>query len=157
MKKNAISRIAHAPAMLALAWSAFGQTASSTQEELVAAYLTIQEQLAADSAEGVVRSANRLAAAARGLAEKKEHAKELQAIARAAEGMNGTEVDTLRAAFAPVSLAMAIYSAEVELGPELLYCPMKKAYWLQKDEEIRNPYYGKSMLTCGQKAEEVER
>lgn len=29
------------------------------------------------------------------------------------------------------------------------YCPMKKAYWLSKEKEIKNPYYGSSMLTCG--------
>ena len=31
----------------------------------------------------------------------------------------------------------------------LQYCPMKKAYWMSAEQEIRNPYYGKSMLTCG--------
>ena len=29
------------------------------------------------------------------------------------------------------------------------YCPMQKAYWLSKDKEIKNPYYGSQMLTCG--------
>jgi hypothetical protein len=33
------------------------------------------------------------------------------------------------------------------------YCPMKKMYWLSKDEEIKNPYYGKEMLTCGRVTE----
>lgn len=30
-------------------------------------------------------------------------------------------------------------------------CPMAKAKWLQTKGSIRNPYYGKSMLECGQK------
>lgn len=34
------------------------------------------------------------------------------------------------------------------------FCPMafnnKGAYWLQEGKEIRNPYFGKSMLTCGE-------
>lgn len=30
------------------------------------------------------------------------------------------------------------------------YCPMKKANWLAGDKVIKNPYYGSSMLTCGQ-------
>jgi len=30
-----------------------------------------------------------------------------------------------------------------------MYCPMKKAYWISDKNEIRNPYYGKKMLTCG--------
>lgn len=32
------------------------------------------------------------------------------------------------------------------------YCPMKKSYWLSLEKEIRNPYYGSSMLTCGKVA-----
>lgn len=30
-------------------------------------------------------------------------------------------------------------------------CPMAKAKWLQKTGSLRNPYYGKSMLDCGEK------
>jgi hypothetical protein len=33
---------------------------------------------------------------------------------------------------------------------KLAYCPMVRGSWLQKDETIRNPYYGKGMLTCGE-------
>jgi hypothetical protein len=29
------------------------------------------------------------------------------------------------------------------------YCPMKKSYWLSADAAIKNPYFGKQMLTCG--------
>ena len=34
-----------------------------------------------------------------------------------------------------------------------VYCPMKKTYWLSSEKEIKNPYYGSSMLTCGQVVE----
>lgn len=30
-------------------------------------------------------------------------------------------------------------------------CSMAKAQWIQKPGPIRNPYYGKSMLECGEK------
>ncbi|MBS1594082.1 MAG: DUF3347 domain-containing protein [Bacteroidetes bacterium] len=33
------------------------------------------------------------------------------------------------------------------------YCPMKKAYWISKDKEIKNPYYGTAMLGCGKISE----
>lgn len=33
------------------------------------------------------------------------------------------------------------------------YCPMKKAYWLSDNSSIKNPYYGKMMLTCGKVTE----
>ena len=29
------------------------------------------------------------------------------------------------------------------------YCPMKKSYWLSDNVAIKNPYFGKQMLTCG--------
>ncbi|ASU34128.1 DUF3347 domain-containing protein [Mucilaginibacter xinganensis] len=33
------------------------------------------------------------------------------------------------------------------------YCPMKKAYWLSESNQIKNPYYGDKMLTCGKVTE----
>ncbi|TVR79684.1 MAG: DUF3347 domain-containing protein [Chitinophagaceae bacterium] len=39
------------------------------------------------------------------------------------------------------------------------YCPMafddKGAYWLSAEEEIRNPYFGDAMLTCGSVEEKM--
>ena len=35
------------------------------------------------------------------------------------------------------------------------YCPMKKASWLTKEKEIKNPYYGSDMLTCGEIKETI--
>lgn len=32
------------------------------------------------------------------------------------------------------------------------YCPMKKAYWLSESPQIKNPYFGNDMLTCGKVA-----
>ena len=29
------------------------------------------------------------------------------------------------------------------------YCPMEKAYWVSAEKAVKNPYYGKKMLTCG--------
>ncbi|MEC7756132.1 MAG: DUF3347 domain-containing protein [Bacteroidota bacterium] len=30
-----------------------------------------------------------------------------------------------------------------------IYCPMKKWYWVSESSTIRNPFYGKQMLSCG--------
>ncbi|BDQ04332.1 DUF3347 domain-containing protein [Ignavibacterium sp.] len=41
-----------------------------------------------------------------------------------------------------------------------LFCPMyndkKGAYWLSESKTIKNPYYGKKMLTCGSVKEEIK-
>lgn len=40
------------------------------------------------------------------------------------------------------------------------YCPMafnnRGAFWLSNSEEIKNPYYGEQMLTCGKVEEVIE-
>ena len=36
------------------------------------------------------------------------------------------------------------------------YCPMQDSYWLSHEKEIRNPYYGSSMLTCGKVTETIQ-
>jgi hypothetical protein len=56
-----------------------------------------------------------------------------------------------RAAFQRLSDNVTILARK---GPReqpvfVAYCPMKKAYWLTEVAEIKNPYYGNSMLTCG--------
>lgn len=37
------------------------------------------------------------------------------------------------------------------------YCPMQKSYWLSADAVIKNPYYGKQMLTCGKVTETLNK
>lgn len=36
------------------------------------------------------------------------------------------------------------------------YCPMKKMYWISKEAEIKNPYYGSKMLDCGSVKETIK-
>lgn len=66
-------------------------------------------------------------------------------------------VEQKRAAFEKVSDAMYALLKSAGLrhgGVYRQFCPMafndKGAYWLSKDEEIRNPYFGKKMLGCGE-------
>jgi hypothetical protein len=58
--------------------------------------------------------------------------------------------------FADLSSNMATVAKSLKLGNQpiyLQYCPMKKAAWLSSEKQIRNPYYGSSMLTCGEVTE----
>ncbi|HVG14028.1 MAG TPA: DUF3347 domain-containing protein [Chitinophagaceae bacterium] len=36
------------------------------------------------------------------------------------------------------------------------FCPMKKAYWLTQEKEVKNPYYGSSMLNCGSISQTIQ-
>ena len=71
----------------------------------------------------------------------------------------------VRAGFEPLSvgLAEAILKLGVETGGPLyeLFCPMafdyKGATWLQRDPEVRNPYFGTAMSTCGEVNQQLKR
>lgn len=39
-----------------------------------------------------------------------------------------------------------------EPGFEVVYCPMAGAKWVQRQGDINNPYFGREMLHCGEKA-----
>jgi copper chaperone CopZ len=36
------------------------------------------------------------------------------------------------------------------------YCPMVNANWLSKENEVRNPYYGSKMMSCGKTVETIK-
>jgi hypothetical protein len=113
-------------------------------------YLRIQEQLAADSVEGVRSDANLVAqAAAKMGADAQRVSGAARQLATAA-----TTLDGARKAFATLSEEVIAYAEKTKtpLGPEVftVHCPMAKATWLQKGEQVRNPHYGKSMLSCGE-------
>jgi Cu(I)/Ag(I) efflux system membrane fusion protein len=126
-------------------------------QNLVQGYLTLQAKLAADdqagahAAFGTVRSAlsDKDLTIEPGLYKRME-----QAIG---EGASASKLPATRAAFANLSDAMLSLYANVEspLSEPLsvAFCPMardgKGGKWLQRGTEIRNPYYGSEMLTCG--------
>lgn len=79
------------------------------------------------------------------------------------EGVNGVlsvkdeTTEKKRIAFETVSNAMfaLLRAADIKnAGVYRQYCPMafndKGAYWLSNETDIRNPYFGKVMLECGE-------
>lgn len=61
-------------------------------------------------------------------------------------------IDKQRAGFNDLSVSMwqVVEKADHLNSPVYYqYCPMKKGYWLSQEKEIKNPYYGSAMLTCG--------
>lgn len=76
-----------------------------------------------------------------------------------------TEAGTIkeqRAAFSDLSNALIILVKEAGLTSGEIYvdyCPMALndagAYWLSSEKGIKNPYFGASMLTCGETKETI--
>lgn len=63
-----------------------------------------------------------------------------------------------RTAFAGFSNNMIalVKSSKISSPVYIDYCPMKEASWLSAEKEIKNPYYGDAMLTCGSVKETVK-
>lgn len=69
------------------------------------------------------------------------------------------ELQHQRELFADFSTNMATLLKAVKLTDKPVYqayCPMKKAYWLSNTKEIKNPYYGLAMLTCGKVTDTIQ-
>lgn len=69
------------------------------------------------------------------------------------------DIGRQRAAFSNLSGNMVAVAKSVKLTSEpvyIQYCPMKKAYWLSDKKTIENPYYGSSMLSCGEITDTIE-
>ena len=72
-------------------------------------------------------------------------------------------IEELRTTFQRVSEGMIAMTKAFKPMDQTLYvqfCPMadenKGANWLSNEEEIRNPYFGESMLTCGEVQENIK-
>lgn len=67
-----------------------------------------------------------------------------------------TEVAAQRKAFETLSTNMImLVKATKPAKTYVQYCPMVKASWLSDSKDIKNPYYGNQMLTCGSVKEEI--
>lgn len=113
-------------------------------------YCKIQRALAQDSLEGVPESAAVIAASVRGDPTKAfsgNVAGQAEALAQA------KDLTKAREAFKPLSRSLVddLKSSRVPAGMyHEVYCPMAKASWLQTEQTVANPYFGKAMLGCGQ-------
>ena len=124
---------------------------------MLSSYFTIQQKLAADDFEGAHNAAMELsrntgaAATTLGAA-----APKMKGAATAL--VSAPDLSAARAAFLNVSdLFVAAVEKECASCTETVYlisCPMvkndgTKAFWLQKDKNVANPYHGSGMLKCG--------
>lgn len=144
--RHVIARLAIAMFVLALTT---GVRAGDPLIEMLDPYFRIQAVLSDDKTDGVKTDASLIAKQARALGEAGTP------IAQAADELSAAaDLAAARAAFSKLSDTVIAYSQSTKpAGNDVhtMYCPMAKKQWLQKGEKVRNPYYGKSMLTCGEK------
>lgn len=126
-----------------------------TTTEVLENYLRIQDALAADSLSGVSDAAKAIAKnsdalAKRGTSKTKALAPKIKKSAAALSKAASLEV--ARKEFKALSSPIVEWASVAKPGGVMtVACPMASAQWLQKEAtSIRNPYYGKEMLECGE-------
>jgi hypothetical protein len=111
-------------------------------------YLKIQAALADDSMDGVKANAGNIATAATALG-----APAMKIDTAAVQLASAAEIGDAREKFGTLSEALDTYMTGLKLkapdGVKVAVCPMVQKPWLQADATINNPYFGKSMQTCG--------
>jgi hypothetical protein len=121
---------------------------SEMSRAVIDPYLKIQAALADDSMDGVKANAGNLATAATALG-----APAMKIDTTAVQLAAATEIEDARDRFGALSQAIDTYMTGLKLkapeGVKVAFCPMVQKPWLQADAAINNPYYGKSMQTCG--------
>jgi len=121
---------------------------SEMSRAVIDPYLKIQAALADDSMDGVKANAGDIATAATSLG-----APAMKIDTAALQLASATEIDDARPKFAALSEAIDAYMTGLKLkapdGVKVAVCPMLHKPWLQASAAIENPYFGKSMLTCG--------
>jgi hypothetical protein len=134
--------------VLAVLVSAATVLAAELPKALVDPYLTVQAALAGDSTAGVADAARAIEMAAASLGA------DGAPVVAGAKKLNGAKtLADARGAFGELSVAIVDYAtktkADIPAGLHVAYCPMADRPWLQTEKDIKNPYYGSSMLTCG--------
>lgn len=70
------------------------------------------------------------------------------------------DIKKQRQHFSNLSNNMATLAKAMKLTNQPIYqayCPMQKANWLSSSKEIKNPYFGSAMLTCGKVVETINQ
>lgn len=142
-----------------------GETGSQL-ESLYSAYFEIQNALAEDT-KPPADSVTRLHGLATDLSEKSTLSpgprEQLKSISKATWHLHHMELAEARKSFRTVSHAIVTLATQVrgdtsERTFTHFFCPMVEGGggdWLQSGGNLRNPYKGREMLTCGKKAHEL--
>lgn len=146
-------------------------TTNATQQtsltQLLALYYDVKNALINGDAATASANADAFAKAVNGTDMNALQGKEMDAFMAAQKKLatdaapiaSSKEIQKQREAFATLSADMAALAKVVKLSSNPVFvatCPMKKASWLSSEAAIKNPYYGKQMLTCGKVTETIK-
>lgn len=136
--------------MLGLVSMLFGFAAAAQNTgELLKDYITVKNALVSSDSEVAGTAASHFYEGVKKEADFALKADLLKAMGKLSKAGS---IEKQRSAFNDVSTVMWKLVSGADATDQVVYyqyCPMKKAYWLSEEKEIENPYYGASMLNCG--------
>lgn len=124
---------------------------------LLAAYDKTHTALTGDTLDGVAESGRAMAEAARAaraLIKDQTLAALLVDVEAKGRKLGDGDIEAVRLTYGDLSkslLGLVSAVAPLREGRFVFECPMAKGYqkWLQREPNLRNPYFGAAMLTCG--------
>ena len=147
--------------------TSIGVEGTSELINMIAAYYTLKDALVATNGIMADEAASKLMSAAElfhsgmgPLPQKAELQQQLSVVMEKTEAIMATKAEAIeekRKQFSEVSDAVykiATLAGLRNAGVYRQYCPMafndKGAYWLSAESDIKNPYFGKKMMECGE-------
>lgn len=116
-------------------------------------YIAIKSALASDDADKTSKAATEFIKTASTIDYKQVSEGNLNILRKDATAISeARNISTQRETFMNLSNNMIALAKEFKVSENpvyVQYCPMADGSWLSDDSKIVNPYYGKSMLSCG--------
>lgn len=139
----------------------FAQNTSAPKpSELLTSYYHIKDALVSGDAKSASTNAEQFAKTINSISTNVIHESKKGALLKDAVKISATkDLKKQREAFSVFSANMYALAKAVKLSSEPVYqqyCPMKKASWLSSERDIKNPYYGNAMLSCGKVTETIQ-
>ncbi|MEJ7738299.1 MAG: DUF3347 domain-containing protein [Chitinophagaceae bacterium] len=159
-----MKRIFFIVALFATAFTqdSFAQDSTNQSQipQLLSLYYNIKDALVVGNANTAASKAEAFVKATNGNDYKVISEGNLKALVKDAGKISKTkDLKKQREYFASFSNNMIAIAKAVKLSDKPIYqayCPMKKTSWLSSEKAIKNPYYGSSMLTCGEVTSTLE-
>ncbi len=136
------------------------QMSDASISKLYQNYIIIKDALVTDNSDGASNAANDFIKSASMVDYKILSEGNLDVLRKDASTIaESRSIETQRESFAKLSANMVAVATNFKLSNDsvfVLYCPMADATWLSAEKTIKNPFYGKSMLTCGSVKKELK-
>jgi hypothetical protein len=125
---------------------------------IIESYLQIKNALASNDKNAAAKGASAMLAAISSFnktelnkTQEKEYMEIAESVKEQAEHIAKSPIDHQREHFETMSTDVMDLITLLGTNKTLYqdYCPMKKVSWLSEIKEIKNPFYGSKMMTCG--------